>query len=408
MREFEYLIVGGGLAAAAAVEGIREHDPHGSIGLLSEEAEPPYQRPPLSKEYLQTPGMTRDLLYVKPEGWYETEAGVTLLTEHRVESLDAKRLSVVTESEDLFSGARLLLATGGRPRNLTTPGIELPGVHTLRTVEDSEALKEAAAEAKSALLIGAGFIGMELAASLIKFDLDSVVVEQDDRVWSQLLPTELSGLMQQYFEDRNVEFRLSSRVTALQGDGKVELAILENGEEILCDLAVVGVGLVPNDGLARAAGMAVDDGIIVDAYGETSHAYIYAAGDVARYPDPVFGEPTRVEHWDHAREHGKVVGRNMAGDRSAYDHLSYFFSTVFDLGLNAFGRPGDADEILIEGELWEEPTVVYCGSEGQLCGAILVNAPRKMPACRELVRQRPAMDDVARKVGTTRTTAGTT
>jgi 3-phenylpropionate/trans-cinnamate dioxygenase ferredoxin reductase subunit len=408
MREFEYLIVGGGLAAAAAVEGIRECDPHGSIGLLTEEAEPPYQRPPLSKEYLQTPGMTRELLYVKPEGWFETEAGATLFTEHRVESLDAKRLTVVTEAGGVFGGARLLLATGGRPRTLTIPGVELPGVLTLRTVDDSEALKAAATEAKTALLIGAGFIGMELAASLIKFDVDSIVVEQDDRVWSRLLPSEISGFMQRYFEERNVEFRLSSRVAALQGDGKVELAVLEHGEEVLCDLAVVGVGLTPNDELARAAGMAVDDGVIVDAFGETSHAYVYAAGDVARYPDPVFGEPTRVEHWDHAREHGKVVGRNMAGDQTAYDHLSYFFSTVFDLGLNAFGRPADADEILVEGELGEEPSVVYCSSGGQLCGAILVNSPRRMPACRDLVRQRPSMDEVARLVGTTRATAGMT
>ena len=119
MGQFEYLIVGGGLAAAAAVEGIREHDPHGTIGLLTEESEPPYQRPPLSKGYLQTPGMTRELLYVKPEGWFETEAGVSLLTEHRVESLDAKRRSVVTEAGDVFEGARLLLATGGRPRTLS-------------------------------------------------------------------------------------------------------------------------------------------------------------------------------------------------------------------------------------------------------------------------------------------------
>lgn len=408
MREFEYLIVGGGLAAAAAVEGVRERDLHGSIGLLTEETEPPYQRPPLSKEYLQTPGMTRELLYVKPEGWFETEAGVTLLTEHRVESIDAKRLTAVTEAGEVFEGARLLLATGGRPRTLTIPGVELPGVSTLRTVDDSEALKAAAAEANTALLIGAGFIGMELAASLVKFDVDSTVVEQDDRVWSRLFPSELSGFMQQYFEERNIEFRLSSRVVALQGDGRVEQAVLENGEEVLCDLAVIGVGLTPNDELARAAGMAVDDGIIVDAFGETSHAYIYAAGDVARYPDPVFGASTRVEHWDHAREHGKAVGRNMAGDQTAYDHLSYFFSTVFDLGLNAFGRPADADEILIDGELGEEPTVVYCGSGGRLCGAILVNAPRKMPGCRELVRQRPSMEDVARQIGTSRATAGTT
>lgn len=398
MKEFQYLIVGGGLAASSAVDGIREVDPHGSIGVLSDESAPPYHRPPLSKEYFQAPEAPRELLYVKPDGWFEEQEGLELRVEDAVASLDPRMMTATTESGEVFRGERILLATGGRPRTLSLPGRRFERVFTLRSVEDAEAIRDAAQNSESALLIGAGFVGMELAASLRKLDVDPLVIEQEERVWPALLPEPLAAFMQAYFEERGVGFRLGTRVEELRGEGRVESAILDTGEEVPCDLVVQGVGLLPNVELASAAEMAVQGGIVVDQFCETSHGHIYAAGDVARFPDPISGEPTRVEHWDHAKAHGRLAGRNMAGEREPYDHLSYFFTNAFDLSINVFGEPALADQSIVSGVLGSARSVVYCASRGRLCGTILINANDAMDHCRELVRLGPTLEEVRERL----------
>ncbi|MFQ5888607.1 MAG: NAD(P)/FAD-dependent oxidoreductase [Gemmatimonadota bacterium] len=393
-QRYDYLIVGGGLAAASAVEGIRDHDLEGSILLLTEEGVPPYHRPPLSKEYLQSPDAGRELLHVKPEEWFESQARVTLETNQRILALDPKEMKVTSARGNVYRGERILLATGGRARSLEVPGVGLPGVYTLRTVADSEALRAAAREAGRAVLIGAGFIGMEVSASLAHYGVQSIVVEAEDRVWPMLLPPELSSFVQEQFEEQSVQFRLGSRLRAFRGDGRLEAVVLDDGSEIPCQMAVIGVGMIANDELAADAGLAARDGIVVDAYGETTHAHIYAAGDVARYPDPIFGGTARVEHWDHARAHGRRVGRNMTGARIAYDYLSYFFSTVFDLKLNMYGRPAGADRVVVRGTLGEGPSVAFCAADGRIVGAVLINAVGEMDACQALVRKRPQIDEI--------------
>lgn len=400
MREFDYLIVGGGLAAASAVDGIRAADEAGTILMLTAESQPPYHRPPLSKEFLRRRGAERDLLHVKPENWFQKEARVTLRTKQRVISLDPRELSVTTAGGEEYQAKCVLLATGGRPRTLPVPGADLEGVHTLRTVEDSEALRDAAAseETGTAILVGSGFIGMELAASFTTLGLQVTVVETRERVWPELLPPELSAFVQDYFEQRGVRFRLGSSVAEFRGDRRVRTALLDEGEELPCGVATVGIGILPNDELAGRAGLAVLDGIVVDTYGESSHGYIYAAGDVARFPDPVFGERTRVEHWDHAKAHGRLVGQNMAGDREPYDHLSYFFSDVFDLSLSVFGRPATADRVIVRGELDPEKSLVFCGEDGRLSAAILINANDELERARKLVRRRPLIDEVEKEL----------
>lgn len=399
MERFDYLIVGGGLGAASAVDGIRERDPHGTICILADEGEPPYHRPPLSKEYLRTPAAGRDMLHVKPQGWFESEAGVTLRTGVRATLLDPRERIVTTAGGEQMGGERLLLATGGRPRRPVVPGSDLERVFTLRTVEDSEAIRGAARQAEHALLVGAGFIGMELAASLVEMEVAPLVVEVQERVWTALLPPPLSDFVRSYFEERGATFRLGTEVRELRGGDRVERAALSDDTEVPCDLVVIGVGIDPNQELAAEAGLAVHDGIVVDRYGETSHGHIYATGDVARFPDPVFGDSCRVEHWDHAKTHGRFVGRNMAGDREAYDHLSYFFSDVFDLSLNVFGRPALADRVLVRGQIGAGKAVVFCAAEGRLCGSIAINAPDTLEECRELVRRRTPLEDLEGEAG---------
>ncbi|MEJ2320335.1 MAG: FAD-dependent oxidoreductase [Gemmatimonadales bacterium] len=392
MQSFDYLIVGGGLAAASAVDGIRSLDADGSIAILANESEPPYHRPPLSKEFLQTPEATRELLHVKPEGWFEEEAKVTLLNGVRATSLNPKEMTIGTAADETYHGERILLAMGGRPRSLAIPGTELDGVSSFRTVADAERLRDRAPEAKSALLIGAGFIGMELAASLTRFDVASTIVERESRVWSEMLPPVLSYFVQGYFEERGIRFELDAEVEELLGSERLEGARLANGAQVVCDLAVVGVGLRPNEEIAAEAGLAVMDGVIVDRFGESSHGHIYATGDLARFPDAVFGDTPRLEHWDHARAHGKAVGRNMAGAGEPFDHVSYFYSDVFDLGFSVLGRPAGADDVRVLGELSSERSIVVCGQNGHLAGVVLINATDRLEACRELVRERPAMD----------------
>jgi len=394
MREFDYIVVGGGLCAASAVDGIREIDATGTIAVFSDEPDPPYHRPPLTKEYFQTVGAPRELLHVKPAGWFEDQPGLTLFTETVIDRLDAGARTVRTDGGDTAKGRRILLATGGQARTLAVPGAELDGVATLRTATDCEAIREASQNADGVVLVGAGFIGMELAASLRKLDVDPLVVDLEPRVWASVFPEAISGFLHRYFEERGVRFMVGASVTAFEGAGALARVLLESGEEISADLAIVGIGLVPNTELAEEAGLGVQDGIVVDVFGETTAAHIYAAGDVARLRDPVFGDLTRMEHWDHAKAHGKLAGRNMAGAREEYDHVSYFFTHVFDLSINVFGRTGTADRAIVSGELDSGRSIVYCATDGRLSGTILINANDAMDECRELVRARPAIDEL--------------
>ena len=386
---FDYLLVGGGLAAVSAIDGIREVDPDGSILLLSEETEPPYQRPPLSKEYLRYAEVPREMLHVKPEGWY-ADRGVTVELRQRALALDAGARRVTTARGNEYEGDRILLATGGRPRRLAASGEELPGVHALRTVEDAEAIRAAASDGGRAVLVGAGFVGMEVAASLATLGVGCVVIEVLDRAWPNVLPHALSEPIERLFGERGVELWFRARLEGFEGRSRLE-AVRVDGERLECDFAVVGIGMDPRDALAADAGLATGDGIRVDAFGETSHADVYAAGDVARHPDPVFGGTTRTEHWEHAREQGRRVGRNMAGERAPYDHLSQFFSEAFEWKIAAVGRPARADRVVFRGTPGEGPSIAFCEREGRLCGAVTVDAPGVLEACRSLVRARPTI-----------------
>ena len=403
MKAFDYVIVGGGLAAVSAVDGIREIDEDGSIAMFTDEPDPPYHRPPLSKEFLLADGAPRELLHVKPQRWFEEQTGLALFKERPVARLDARALTVHTADGTPVRGRRILIATGGRPRRLGIPGSGLDGVATLRTAADSERLREAARDATGVVLVGAGFIGMELASTLSKMDTRVTVVEREPQVWRRVFPEAVSGFLRRYFEERGVGFLLGRRVAAFAGEARLSRVVLDDGEEIAADLAIVGVGMMPSDALGAEAGLAVQDGIIVDGFGETTAAHVYAAGDVARFPDPVRGGLARIEHWDHARAQGRHVGRNMAGARDAFDHLSYFFTSVFDLSINVFGETATADRAIISGELGSGRSIIYCVAEDRLAGTVLINATGAMEACRTLVRARPSVEDLLKELDRTGT-----
>jgi 3-phenylpropionate/trans-cinnamate dioxygenase ferredoxin reductase subunit len=399
MQEFDYLIVGGGLAAASAVDGIRELDDEGSIGVFTEEPDPPYHRPPLSKEFLQAPKASRELLQVKPSKWFEEQSGITLCTSVRIDRLDPHKRTVQTGDGNEIRGNRILIATGGKPRTLMVPGAELHGVATLRTAADSEWLRVAAAKANHVVLVGAGFIGMELASSLNKLKVETTVIDVETEVWANVFPSEISAFLQSYFEKRGVHFLLGAQVTAFDGVGALSRVIVETDDEIAADLAVVGIGIKPTEELAAQAGLVVQNGIVVDVYGETTADYVYAAGDVARFPDPIWGDLVRTEHWDHAKAHGKIVGRNMTGAREPYEYLSYFFTHVFDLSINVFGRTGNPDRVIVSGKLSSGRSVIYCARNGLLMGTILINAHDAMDECRKRVQAELSVEDLLKTMG---------
>ncbi len=416
----DYLIIGGGQAAVSALDGIRDVDPDGTIVMLTAESEPPYQRPPLTKEYVRFPEAPRELLYIKPAGWFDEQEAVTLETSQRALVLDPREMRVTTARGNEYQGSRILIATGGRARGLEIPGSDLPGVLTVRNVGDSETLRALAATEGlgRVVLIGAGFIGLELAASLSAFNVESVLVEAEHQVWPRVLPASLAEWVQGYFEERGVSFRLGESVLGLDGSGGVERVLLAGGE-LECDLVVVGVGMAPNQEIAADAGLAVQDGVMVDPFGETSHAHIYASGDVARFPDPTFGGRTRVEHWEHAREHGRLVGRNMAGLGDPYEHLSYFWSDLFDLKLSVVGRPREAERTVLRGTPGHGPCIAFGIREGRLHAATLVDAQADLEPARALVRARTdaehivdrladpetSLAELARKPGATASTS---
>ena len=337
MPTVKYLLIGGGLASAEAAKQVRRVDAEGSIALVSDEALLPYNRPPLSKEYLR--GEATEPLEFASAADYE-ELRVTTVLGSAVTSLDAAASTATLDNGEVYSYEQALLATGGAPVRLPVPGADLAGVYYLRDAGDAEAIGAAAKEAKRAVVVGAGFIGLETAASLRQMGLDVTVIEMADAIWPRFADRNLAAHVQKLSEARGVEFLMSSPVEGFEGDGDRVSAVLAGGTSVACDLAVVGVGIRPNTGLAEGAGLEVDDGIVVDEQMRSSVPNVFAAGDVANYPDPIFEKRRRVEHWGHAEYSGQVAGANMAGEEMRYDLLTYVWSDIFDLQPGGGGRRG--------------------------------------------------------------------
>lgn len=381
----EYAIVGGGLTAASAARAIREEDEERRLVVLCAEDELPYNRPPLSKEYLKGEAK-REQLSVQPESWY-AKRDIELWRGTRVTSIDPAERTIRFGDDNRLEYVKCLVATGGRARRLDLPGADLEGVHTLRTVSDSESIRAEMSTAESVVVVGASFIGMELASAFAGAGLKTTVLEMAPRVWSRITDERLGGFFQRYFEERGVEFRLGDGPAEFVGDDRVSAVRTRDGDTLPCDFAVMGVGIRLNLELLEGAGLDLDDGVVVDDRLSTEIAGLYAAGDVARYPDRLFGRLVRIEHWDNAKAQGAHAGRNMAGADEGYDHMSYFFSDVFDLSLNVVGDSAGYDRVLIRGSLTDASFLAFYLREQRVRAALTVN--RKWPeleAAKGLIR----------------------
>jgi NADPH-dependent 2,4-dienoyl-CoA reductase/sulfur reductase-like enzyme len=387
MRSTKYLLIGGGLASSQAAKELRRKDPDGTILLVGQEPRLPYDRPPLSKEFLRGEKPRHELFYDQ-EAFYR-DSRIDLILGMAVHRLDAQAKTAVTADGETIAFEKALLATGGRPVLLKLPGHDRPGVHYLRTLDDSSAIAAEAAPGKRAAIIGGGFIGLEVAASLTRRGVQVTVVESQPRIWARFADATLAGFVQTYCTQKGVRFQTGEMVSEIRGTGRPASVLTRSGLEIPCDFVCVGIGIVPNVELAQQAGLAVADGITVNEYLQSSHPDIYAAGDVVNYPDPLFGKRRRVEHWGHAEFCGQLAGQNMAGARNPYDLLTYVWSDIFDLHLEFAGDESEHDQVLLRGRVEERSFTVLYLKQHVLTAYFAINASAKeFPLLQRLIRQK--------------------
>jgi 3-phenylpropionate/trans-cinnamate dioxygenase ferredoxin reductase subunit len=386
VRDVEFVIIGGGVAAAKAAEGLRAAGGEGAAVVLTAEPELPYERPPLSKEFLRGEA-GRDKTRTHDEGWYRHH-DVEVLLATRASTLDPATRTVTTEVGDqLRYGRGVVLATGAQPNRLGLPGEDLDGVHYLRTVDDAERLRAAISRAESMVVIGGGFIGAEVAASATQMDTRVTLLERSDTVWTRAVGPEMGRFFEAFLRDRGVHVRTRTKAERIEGGDQVEAVVLPDGSRLHADVVVIGVGVHPDTDLAERAGLGIDDGILVDEQLRAAGG-VWAAGDVANADHPLFGR-IRVEHWAEALNQGLLAGRNLAGAGDRYDRVPYFFSDQFDLSLSYLGHVREWDELVVRGsrEVDDPRFVAWYLRDGRPRAALIVNDWDAEDPVREVIRQ---------------------
>jgi NADPH-dependent 2,4-dienoyl-CoA reductase/sulfur reductase-like enzyme/nitrite reductase/ring-hydroxylating ferredoxin subunit len=354
------VIVGGGATGFAAADMLRRQEFRGSIVMLSTDSAPPVDRPNLSKDYLAG-SAPADWLPLRPDSFY-TDADIDLRLNTEVTSIDSKVRNVLIAGGDTVAYDRLLLATGAEPVRLPIPGADQPHVHTLRSLADCRAIIESADGARHAVVIGASFIGLEAAAALRARDIEVHVVAPEQRPMERVLGPDMGDFVRALHEEHGVIFHLGDTVVAIDG----KRATLKSGGVLEADVVVVGVGVRPRLGLAEQAGLKIDRGVAVNAFLETSVAGIYAAGDIARWPDPHSQENIRVEHWVVAERQGQTAARNMLGQRETFEAVPFFWSQHYDVPINYVGHAEQWDEISIDGNIAARDCLLQYKSRGRV------------------------------------------
>jgi 3-phenylpropionate/trans-cinnamate dioxygenase ferredoxin reductase component len=388
-----FMIVGGGLAGAKAAQTLREEGFDGRVVLLGEEDVAPYERPPLSKDYLRGDA-GRDAIWAQEEGWYEAH-DVELRTSTRAAELALASSEVVLDGGERIGYDQLLLATGSAARRLPIDGAELDGVHLLRTVADSDALREALTPGVRVVVIGAGWIGCEVAASAKQRGADVTMVAPEDVPLERVLGSEVGAVYREVHASRGVELVLGTGVEAIEGSGRVSGVRTTGGRTLGADLVVVGVGAAPRTELAAAAGLTVQDGVLTDDRLRTSAPNVFAAGDIARAQHPILGETIRVEHWGTALEQGPAAARNMLGRDLAYDRIPYFFSDQYDVGMEYAGHALTYDRVVFRGDPSTFEFMAFWMRGDRVAAGINVNVWDVNEDVQALVRSGASVEDAA-------------
>lgn len=375
MKSYKYLIIGGGMTADAAVKGIREVDASGSIGVISSEKDMPYVRPQLSKGLWKGKPVEKIWLHTEKHG-AEFHAG------HRVTEIDAKAKRVRDDHGHEFAYEKLLLATGGTPNRLPFGGDD---VIYFRTFPDYQRLRALADKHERFLVIGAGFIGSEIAAALNMVGKKVTLVFPGNAIGENVYPAPLAAFINKTYQDKGVELVSNDSISNIEKTGASFKVTSKNGRSFEVDGVVAGIGIHPNVDLAKAIGAKVENGIVVDDRQRTSVADVFAAGDVAQFPNELLGKMRRVEHEDNAVQMGRQAGRNMAGANEAYTHTPYFYADMFELGYEAVGELSSKLEIV---EDWKEPFktgVIYYLDNGRVRGVLLWNVWGKVAEATALI-----------------------
>jgi 3-phenylpropionate/trans-cinnamate dioxygenase ferredoxin reductase subunit len=388
--ERTFVIAGASLAGAKAAETLRAEGFDGRVLLVGAETERPYERPPLSKDYLRGEA-ERATIYVHEEGFYAANE-IELRLGRTASELDPDTRELTLDDGERISYDRLLLATGAEPRRLDVPGSELDGVRYLRSVTNSDALRERFDAARSVVVVGGGWIGCEVAASARQLGLEVTIVEPQSVPLERVLGAELGGFYRDVHAEHGVDVITGAGTAAFEGAGAVERARLGDGRAIDCDLVVVGIGVQPRTALAEQAGLAVDDGIVVDERLETSVPGVFAAGDVASARHPFYGRHVRVEHWATALHQGPAAARAMLGLETAYDRLPYFYSDQYDVGMEYTGWAPEWDRVVFRGDPAGREFIAFWLAGERVVAGMNVNVWDVVEPIERLIRSRAQVD----------------
>ncbi len=391
MTDQTHVIVGASLAGAKAAETLREEAFDGRVVLIGAENERPYERPPLSKDYLRGE-VGREKVYVHDEGFY-ADHDIDLRLGSTAVVLDTSNRELGLEDGERLRYDRLLIATGAEPRRLSIPGADLDGVLYLRSVEDSDVLRERLDRGGSVVVVGAGWIGAEVAASARQRGLEVTVLDPASVPLERVMGAEVGAVYRDIHTDHGVRMLMGTGVEAFEGHEAVERVRTNDGRQLDCDFVVVGVGVEPRTGLAAQAGIALDNGILVDEHLQTSAPGVFAAGDVANAHHPFYGEHIRVEHWANALNQGPVAARNMLDHDSAYERLPYFFSDQYDVGMEYTGFARSWDRVVFRGGPATREFVAFWLVEDRVVAGMNVNVWDVSDPIKRLISERVAVDD---------------
>jgi 3-phenylpropionate/trans-cinnamate dioxygenase ferredoxin reductase subunit len=383
------IIAGAGHAGGQTAISLRQAGYEGRIVMCGDEPVAPYQRPPLSKKYLSGE-LALARVFLRPEGFY-AQNDIELRLGNGVRDVDPERRTVSLEDGETVAFTDLVIATGSRPRRLDVPGTDLGNIFYLRSLADADAIGNALVAGRRLVVVGGGYIGLEIASTAKGLGLEVCVIEAADRILGRVTAPEMSAYYTRAHRSRGVDIRLSTGIVSFEGDGTVR-AVNCGSDIIPADAVVIGIGIVPDVGLAASAGIRCDDGIVVDERCATSADHVYAVGDCTRHPNPVLGRMLRLESVQNALEQARTAAANIAGTPAMYEQVPWFWSDQFDLKLQMVGMSQGYDTIVQRGSMDADDFAMFYLKEGVLIAVDAVNRPREFMACRKLVPQRPRID----------------
>jgi len=384
------VIVGAGHGAGQVVATLRQKKFDGNVVLLGDEPHLPYQRPPLSKKFLAGK-MPPERLYFKPRSFYD-DRQIDVHLDTRVEHIDRKAQKVTSANGEEFSYDKLVIATGSRVRKITMPGGDLPGIHYLRNIADVDAIRDDMSRSRNVVIIGAGYIGLEVAAVCRQKGLDVTVVEMEDRVMSRVVSPNVSDYYQLEHTSQGVKLLLSTGLAAFDGKRRVKQVVTDDEQRIPADFVVVGVGIQPNAEIAEMADLEVDNGIVVDDCCRTTDANIYAIGDCTSHPNDIYGQRLRLESVHNALEQAKTAASNICGEESHYCQVPWFWSDQYGLKLQIAGISQGYDEVVLRGDPSGGSFACFYLRDGVLIAVDAINSPREFVQSKTLIAQRSKVD----------------